>query len=145
MSLEENKAVVRRYYEEVGNQRQFAVADEIFAPGFKMFPDSNPPYGPENVKQFMAWFTGVFPDLQAKMDEIICEGEIVAVRVTLHATQTNPVDWINGFGVIAPTGKPFDLREYQFWRVTDGKIVERWVCFDTLAMLYDLGVVGANP
>ena len=144
MSIDENKATVRRYYEEIGNQRRYEVADEIFAPSYRMFPDSNPPYGPDNVKLFMAWFTGVFPDLQATIDDMICEGEIVAVRVTLRATQTNPVDFVRGFGVIAPTGKPFELREYQFWRVVDGRITERWVCFDTLGMLYDLGVVGAG-
>ena len=92
----------------------------------------------------MSWFTGVFPDLRATIDELIGEGDIVAVRVTLHATQTNPIDWIGGFGIIAPTGKPFDLKEYQFWRVVDGKIVERRVCFDTLGMLYQLGVVGGS-
>jgi len=142
MPAEQNKAIVRRFFEEMCNLRNFAVADEIFAPEFKMFPDSQPPFGADGVKGFMAWFTGVFPDVMATIDSIICEDDTVAIRVTLRATQTNPINWIQGFGNIEPTGKPFELIEYQFWRVTDGKLAERWVCFDTLRMLSQLGVVG---
>ena len=145
MSAEQNKAAVRRYYEEIGNQRNFAVADEIFDSNFKLFPDSLPPYGAEGVKQFMSWFIGVkFPDLHVVIDGLICEGDVVASRVTLHATQNAPLDWIAGYGSIAPTGKTFDLHEYIFWRVIDGRIVERWCCFDTLEMLYQLGAIDVN-
>ena len=141
MTAEENKAIVSRYYEEIGNQRKFDVADEIFDANFKLFSDSQPPYGPESVKQFMGWFIGVkFPDLHVTIDGIVGDSDVVATRVTLHATQNASVDWIAGFN-IAPTGKAFDLQEYIFWRVVDGKITERWSCFDTLGMLYQLGAV----
>lgn len=142
MSVEQNKAVVRRYYEEVGNQRNFDVADEIFAPDFKMFSWSAPPYGGEGVKQFMSWLIGGnFPDLQVVIDEMIGEGDVVAVRVRLKATQTNSLDWLAGFGSIPPSGKSFEIPEYIFWRVIDGKIVERAICVDNLAMLYQIGAV----
>lgn len=44
-----------------------------------------------------------------------------------------------GIGTIPPSGKRFELQEYQFWRVREGKIVERSVCFDTLGMLFQSG------
>jgi predicted ester cyclase len=142
MSVEQNKAVVQRYYEEIGNQRNFDVADEIFAPEFKMFPWAQPPYGGEGVKGFMRWFIDSnFPDLRVVIDDIVGEGDVVVVRVTVSATQTKPLEWIAGFGSIPASGKPFSFEEYVFWRVIDGKIVERRVCADTLGLLYQIGAV----
>jgi predicted ester cyclase len=83
----------------------------------------------------MSWFLGIkFPDLHARIDEIISEGEVVAVRVTLSATQNESVDWLPAVGVIPPPGKQFELQEYQFWHVKECKIGERSVCFGTLGM-----------
>ena len=91
------KAIIRRYYEEIGNQRRLAVADDIVAPPFKLFPDAPPPYGPEGVKQFISWLCiTTFPDLQVTIEHLIAEGELVAAGVTLHATQTTPLNWLDG-------------------------------------------------
>jgi predicted ester cyclase len=133
------KAVVHRYYEEVGNRRQLAAADDIIAPQFRLFPDSEPPYGPEGVKGFIEWLCiTTFPDMHVTIEHLIAEGEWVAAGVTLHATQTAPVDWIDGADIIAPTGRRFTLKEHVFWRVVDGKIVERHLVIDTWGMLKQL-------
>ena len=140
MSSPDPKSIVQRYYEEIGNQRNLAVADEIFAPEYKNFPDSQPPYGPEGVKQFITSFVvKTFPDLQATIDDIVVEGDTVAVAVTLHATHTSPINWIPGIPPVAPTGKRFALREFVFWRVSEGKIVERKLVVDKLEMLQQVG------
>jgi predicted ester cyclase len=142
MGTLEPKAIIRRYYEEIGNRRHLAVADEIIDPQFRLFPDSSPPYGPEGVKQFITWLCiTTFPDLQVTIEDLIAEGEQVAAFVTLHATQTTPIDWISGVGTIAPTGKPFALKEYVLWRVSAGKIVERTILVDTWSMLQQLKVL----
>ena len=144
MEVHEPKEVVRRYYEELANQRNLDLADAIIAPDFKLFPDSEPPYGPEGVKQFIAWLCiDSFPDMRVSIEELIAEGETVAAAVTLHATHTTTIDWVGGFAPIAPTGKPFTLREHVFWRVSAGKIVERSLVVDTLAMLRQLGMLGS--
>jgi predicted ester cyclase len=136
------KAIIQRYYEEIGNQRRLAVADDIIAPHFKLFPDAPPPYGPEGVKQFISWLCiTTFPDLQVTIEHLIAEGELVAAGVTLHATQTTPLNWLDGLDSVAPTGKAFALREIVFWRVSDGKIVERDIVVDTWGMLHQLGVL----
>lgn len=140
MSSLDPKSIVKRYYEEIGNQRKLAVADEIIAPEFKLFRDSQPPYGPEGVKQFITWFcVDTFPDLQGTIDDIVAEGDTVAVAVTLHATHTSPINWIPGIPTIAPTGKRFALREYVFWKVSNSKIVERKIVIETLEMLQQVG------
>jgi predicted ester cyclase len=140
MSVEENKAVVRRYYEEMGNQRNLAVADELFAPDFRLFPDSPPPHGPEGVKAFITWLCiTAFPDLRVTVEEMVAEGDTVAARAVLHATQTAPIDWFPEVGVIPPTGQAFDYTEVHFWRCRGGRIVGRSVMFDNLGLLRQLG------
>jgi len=141
MDSQEPKAIIQRYYEEIGNQRQLTVADEIIAPHFRLFPDSPPPHGPEGVKQFITWLcVNTFPDLHVTIEALIAEEEQVAAFVTLHATQTSPIDWLSGIGPIAATGKRFALREYVLWRVVGGKIVERMILADTWGVLQQLGV-----
>jgi predicted ester cyclase len=141
MSSQDPKSVVRRYYEEVANQRKLDVADEIIAPDFKLFPDSEPPFGPEGVKQFISWLIiDTFPDMHVTIEDLVAEGEMVAAGVTLHATQNTPIDWISAVNVIPATGKRFAMEEFVFWRVVDGKITERRLVVGTLAMLRQLGV-----
>ena len=141
MDSQEAKSIIQRYYEEIGNQRQLAVADEIIAPHFRLFPDSPPPYGAEGVKQFITWLCiNTFPDLTVTIEELLAEEQQVAAFVTLHATQTSPLDWLSGIDTIAATGKRFALKEYVLWRVIDGKITERTVLVDTWGMLQQLGV-----
>jgi predicted ester cyclase len=145
MSLEQNKAIMRRFYEEIANQRRFEVADEIIAPDFRMFQSSSPPYGPEGVKQFMTNLLVLgFPDMNVTIEDMVAEGDTVAVRVTLHATQNVAINWFPGLGTIPPTGKRFDMREYVFWRVVDGKIVERNIVVDSMEMLHQLDVFEGN-
>ena len=141
MSTHDPKKVVKRYYEEVGNQRQLSVADEIIAPDFKLFPHSAPPYGPEGVKQFITWLCiEGFPDLTVTIEELIAEGNTVAARVTLHAMHTAQLSWLNDLGITAPTGKRFDMEEFVFWRVNRGKITERHILIDRLGVAQQLGM-----
>jgi predicted ester cyclase len=86
-----------------------------------------------------------FPDLRVIVEDMIAEGDKVAARITLHATQTVPIDWLNDVGVISPTGRQFDFRETQFWRIANGRIVERWVLFDTFDWLQQLGAFTRLP
>jgi predicted ester cyclase len=141
MSSHDPKSIVQRYYEEVANQRKLEVADEIIAPDFKLFPDSEPPLGPEGVKQFIFWLCiTTFPDMHVTIEDLVAEGEMVAAGVTLHATQHVPIDWISAVDVIPPTGKRFAMEEFVFWRVVDGKITERRLLVGTLGMVRQLGV-----
>jgi hypothetical protein len=78
MSGQDPKSVVQQYYEEVANQRKLDVADEIIAPSFKLFPDSEPPFGPEGVKQFLTWLIiDTFSDMQVTIEDLIAEGEML--------------------------------------------------------------------
>ncbi len=133
--------IVRRYYEEIGNQRNLAVADELFSPDFRLLPNSQPPYGPEGVKQFITWLCITnFPDLRVTIEELITEDDKVVAHVNLHATQQVAMDWLPAVATIPPTGKHFAMPEFVIWRFEAGKIVERRAFIDFLAVLQQLGI-----
>ena len=137
------RQVVRRYYEEIGNQRKESVADEIIAPNFKLFPYSQPPYGPEGVKRFMKWLcVESFPDLTVTIDKLIAEGDTVAASVTLHAAHTANFSWFPQLGSFKPTGMRFHLKEFVFWSVADGKITERELLIDRWGVAEQLELFG---
>ena len=104
MSLEQNKALVRRLFEEDLNEADPAarsrVADEIVAVDFVDY--TNPPelqYGLESHKQILTILRASFPDLYWECEEPIAEGDKVAMRVIMHGTHNGEF-----FG-IPPTGK----------------------------------------
>jgi steroid delta-isomerase-like uncharacterized protein len=135
---EANKALVRRYYEEIGNQRALTVADELFAPDFRLFPDSAP--GPEGVKQFITWLIEVFPDFWVWVDDLIAaEGNKVVARFAFGGTHQGE------FLGIPATGKPLAMTEITIWRTAEGKIVERWIAANALDAVLQLGARVVPP
>lgn len=132
MSAQQNKALVRRYYEELWNQRQIGVADTLFAPDFRIWPDAQP--GTAGVKQFVARPLEVIPDLRVRVDDLIAdEGEKVVARFVISGTHLGIL-----FGVPA-TGKTLEITEITVWRVRNGTIVERWTVADALGALHQVG------
>ena len=138
MPAEANKALVRRYYEELWNRRDPAVADELFAPGFRLFPDALP--GPEGVKQFYTRLLTAFPDLWVRVDDLIAAGgNTVVARFALGGTHRGE------FLGIPATGKPMAIEEITVWRIADRTIAERWTAVDALDVVQQLGGRAALP
>jgi predicted ester cyclase len=136
MSTETNKAVSRRFYEEVINQKQLAVADEVADDNFvgHDFPPGLPP-GPAGLKIFISVFHAAFPDGHLTIDQTIAEGDIVTTRLTFHGTHTGE------FQGIAPTGKKVTVPALDMARFVNGKIVEHWGGPNQLSLLQQLGVI----
>jgi steroid delta-isomerase-like uncharacterized protein len=139
MGIEENKAIVRRYLEEVWNQGHLAAIDELVAPGFVLHDN---PYaadlpGPMGVRQIYAEQCAGFPDQHYTIEDIFAEGDRVAVRATFRFTHRVAV-----VGA-APTGRRIAVRDINLYRVVDGKLVEQWWAYDVSSMLQQLGV--ASP
>jgi serine phosphatase RsbU (regulator of sigma subunit) len=128
---EENKAIFRRYIEEVPNQGNLDVADEIFDRYVAHQADgSTLERGPEDVKRFTAEFRLAFPDLRLSIDEQIAEGDKVVNRVTLRGTQKGE------FRDMAPTGKEVEVKAVTIFRFSpEGKVVETWDYFDQLRLM----------
>ena len=132
MSLEENKAIVRRFIEAY-NQRNLDLFDDFVAPDF--VDHVHQQQGLESLKKiFNIAFIGM-PDLHETIEDIIAEGDKVWARLTYTGTHTG--DW---FG-LAPTGKKVTINLFAIYRIVDGKIVEGWFFTDDLTLLKTLGVV----
>jgi predicted ester cyclase len=83
MGSEENKAIVRRWFEEVWNQRNVAAIDALAAETFKLYHSAMPSgMDLQTYKRYHPAFMAAFPDLRMEIDDIIAEGDRVAVRIT---------------------------------------------------------------
>jgi predicted ester cyclase len=133
----ENEALVRRYVEEVYDQRKLGVVDEIFASNFTLHDPDLPggARGPEGIKRIVETFVDAFPDLQVSLDDELSSGEKVVTRWTSRGTHQGELMGI------APTGNRVEVTAVGIWRVAEGKIAEAWLVFDALGMMQQLGVV----
>ncbi len=136
MSLEENKAIVRRVFEEVWNQEELDVVDEIFDTNIILHePVSGDVQGLEGYKQLVSMYLTAFTNVQFTIEEQIAEGDKVVTRFT--ATGIHSAELMG----IQPTGVQVALTGIGISRLAGGKIVEGWDNWDTLGMLQQLGVV----
>jgi serine phosphatase RsbU (regulator of sigma subunit) len=128
---EENKAIFRRYVEEVPNRGNLDVADEIFDRYVAHQADgSTLERGPEDVKRFTEEYRLAFPDFRLSIDEQIAEGDKVVNRVTLRGIQKGE------FRDMAPTGKEMELKAVTIFRFSpEGKVVETWDSYDQLSLM----------
>ena len=136
MSIEENKAVVRRFFEELLGTDDLAVADELLSPGFRFYFAGSPdPMDLESYKEFLVARRAAFPDRRFVVEDMIAEGDKVSARFTMRGTHKGE------FRGIAPTGKEVNMTGIDIIRLTEGKMVEDRVEVDQLGMMRQLGVV----
>jgi steroid delta-isomerase-like uncharacterized protein len=139
MLVEENKAVVRRYFEEVWNRQDLDVVDEIIAPDLldHEVDGSEQRSGPEDVKSYLAgYYFKALPDVHITVEFQVAEGDKVLTYVTVRGTHQGEL-----LGVAA-TDKRIKVTGMSVDRIERGKIVEGWVSWDQLGLLKQLG---ANP
>jgi steroid delta-isomerase-like uncharacterized protein len=132
---EANKAVIRRFVEEVQNRKNWDVFDELNAEDF--VNHSAPPGVPSDRaggKMFLSSFMSAFPDCHFTIDDMIAEGDQVVTKKTFTGTHTAE---LNG---VPATGNRVTLQFVDIMRVRDGQIVEHWLCMDQLAFMQQLGV-----
>jgi steroid delta-isomerase-like uncharacterized protein len=122
-SSEHNKALVRQIVEEMFNRGNLDVAAKIFAADFVDRGHeqvAGKKDGPEGFAQFVKTVRVALPDLSATIQNILAEGDYVAMWNTATATHQGEL-----FG-IPPSGKRISLRDFHFFRCFNGKIVEHW-------------------
>ncbi len=131
-----NKAIVRRFIEEVQNNKKMEVFDELNAEDFVNL--SAPPGMPsdrEGGKMFLGGFLAAFPDSQVTVDDMIAEGDRVATKKTFTGTHTGD------FMGIPPTENRVTLQYVDILRLRDGQIIEHWLNMDQLSFMQQLGVI----
>ena len=136
MSAEQNKAIVRRFWN-VWGEGNIDCAEELLAPDYVNHSPGIPdqPEGPEGVRAVVAVFRSGMPDLRVVIEDMIAEGDKVATRYTLEGTHEGEL-----FGIL-PTGQRLSIKSISVERVLDGKIREHWRITDTLDMMQQLGVI----
>lgn len=128
---EQNKSLIRRFYEELVNGRKIELADEMIVADFHDHAARGT--GLENFKTLYAVMLRIFPDIQAKIEDLISDDDKVVARVEFTATQAGS---FHGF---PPANRRVKFSGMDIFRFEDGKIVERWVQRDFLGMLEKLG------
>jgi predicted ester cyclase len=119
MSIEENKAVVVRYYKEVMEQGNMEVFEDIYV------PDGNPPdsWGTvENWKNVVLWVRKHCPGVKANLPDVLAEGDRVIAHVQFELTYSVPID-SSAPPTDWPFGKPITWHNFEMFRVVNGKIV----------------------
>jgi len=132
---EENKQVVRRWFDEVWNQKSEAAIDAMFHPDGKAhgFPDAGSVLvGPDEFKKVHRAFLGAFPDLRIHIEDMISEGDRVAVRWSIDVTHLG-----DHLGFPA-SGKTASLEGSSFVIVKDGKILDGWNYMDMQGLFQHL-------
>src|SRR5438105_1259616 len=133
MSAETNKALVQRAMEDGYNTGNLDVMDEVFLPDYVRHEAGGP--GVRSLAEHKADIAkrrAAFPDSRFEIEQIVSEGDHVAVRYTM--TGTHRGEWRG----IMPTGRQVRRASSAFFRVQDGKIAEGWLVNDVHGMLEQL-------
>jgi steroid delta-isomerase-like uncharacterized protein len=130
-STEANKAVVRRFVDEVFGG-EFEAVDEIVAEDFQPHSWGPMPPGREALKEAMRRVSAGLSDGRMEIEDMIAEGDRVAVRLTSSARHTGT------FMGLPATGRTYSVPEIHIFRVRDGQVTEHWREMDTGALLRQL-------
>ena len=133
-----DEAVVRRFYEQMNNERKNELAPELFTADHRMHDPQAPcEDGPAGIAALVSVYQeGV--DGHWQIEDLFSTDDRVVVRWTGSGTHVGEV---NG---IPPTGKPIRVDAISIHRMADGKIAETWEVWDTLGFLQQIGVVPAS-
>jgi steroid delta-isomerase-like uncharacterized protein len=136
VSAQDNKVVIRRLVEEVYNKGNLDVVDELVAPDIFNHPAvPEHQHGIASFKHVMEWVRNFSSDVHYDVDDIIAEGDKVAVRMTQSGTHTGTVRGI------PPTGKSFSVDCVHWFWLANGKVAEMWAVRDDLSRLEQLGLI----
>ena len=136
---EENKELVRRWFEEVWNKGRADAIDEMFAPngiahGLSDDP-ANPITGPRDFRPFHTAFRDAFPNMMIVVEDMVAEGDKVAARCSVRARHEGD------FMGRAATQDPVEFTGMTIVRVENGKIVEAWNNFDFMTLHKQVGLI----
>ena len=133
MPAQDNKAAVRRFYEELINGKNLEIIDELLTADSVDHTFGS--QGVEASKQFFGMLFQAFPDLRAEVHDVIAEGELAAARVTYSGSHEGE------FIGIPATGRQARVSGVDFFRMQDGRQAEHWGGPDMASLLQQLGVM----
>ena len=136
MSIEQNKAVVRRLYLEANDQARFDLLDELVADDAAIHtPAPIDAPGREGFRQLLGFFRAAFPIQHTEIHTLIAEDDLVVAHHTHYATNTG------AFMGMPPTGREVVVQGIEIFRIAGGRIAEMWHHDDMLSLFQQLGIV----
>ena len=132
-AFESNKAVVRRFIDEIFLKRDFSAVDELLTDDFTPHTWGPMPPGREGLKDAIERVSKGISDPKMVIEDVIAEGDRVAVRLTSSATHTGD------FMGMPASGKRYEIGEIHIFRLRDGRVCEHWHQADFLGMMKQLG------
>lgn len=142
MSVEQNKAILARHFNEVLNQGQLHVIDEIYSNDYALdapvrsdgtSQDRDVTRGTEQLKQRVTLFRTAFPDIHFSMDDVVGEENKVVVRYTYRGTHQG------AFAGVSPSGRSISIMGILIAHLDNGKIKQAWSAFDSAELMKQLG------
>ena len=121
---QQNKTLVRRWYEDLWNRVDLEVADEILSADFVEHLTNQHERGIEELKEFITMYRTAFPDIQNRVEKIVAEADMVVVLWTSRGTHQGE------FMGFAPTGREVAYMGMRMFRIAENKIAESWVTVD---------------
>ncbi len=135
MSTEENKAIVRQFFEEGPSKGNLSIADELLSPDFAIHVPLPASPGIEGINEVITTCRAAFEHLNVTIEDIIAEGNNVVARFTARGIHKG-----NFMGLPA-TGKPITMTGIEIFRIKDGKIIELWGEVNLLGLMQQLGII----
>jgi steroid delta-isomerase-like uncharacterized protein len=137
MSAEENKTIVRRFFEEGPSKGNISAADDLLSPDFAMHVPLPASPGVEGINEVITACRAAFEHLNVTVEDMIAEGNTVAARFTARGVHKG------NFMDLPATGKPITMTGIEIFRIKDGKIIELWGEANLLGLMQQLGIVPA--
>jgi len=139
MTTDENKAIVRRFIDEIFIQGRHETVDELLADDFVAHTWPSTGHPRDDLKAAIDRTSGALEDPQFTIHDLIAEGDRVAVRLTSAATQ------VGQFMGMPPSGKRYSIDEIHIFRLRDGQVVEHWHQLDQMGLMKQLGAMPGQP
>ncbi len=139
MSIEDNKAIIRRYAEDASNRHDVEACAACMAADTT---NHGNPVGRAGVRTVLADIFATFPDWHTTIDELVAEGDVVVSRHTTTATHLDTPVVRNAHNLkgIPPTGKPVVMHSIHIWHIKDGLITSHMAARDDLETMIQLGL-----
>ncbi|MFJ9033723.1 ester cyclase [Streptomyces sp. NPDC102274] len=128
-----NEIAVRRFYEALATG-DTALVDEALATDWEAVPPLRTGSGPEGWKASIAHLRGVFSELTFEIEDVVMNGDMIAVRAVNRAKHTGELLGVEG------TGREVEFRAADFHRVVDGRIVRTWHLEDYFGIAHQIGL-----
>ena len=131
----QNKKIAVLEIEKLWNEGNLDVADQVYAPNQILhFRGEKYPFGPEDAKKVVSAWRKAFPDFKFKIEDMVAEGDKIAVRYTFSGTHQEK------FWGIAPTGNKINVTQMNIISFKNGKMVEAWEDYDEYGLKTQLGM-----